>query len=72
MKNLAFLLILFSCVSVAQIVTGDSLMAVGDYSAAIKAYGDSPETADRYFKLARVETVLGDNNAAIFCVGLVF
>jgi tetratricopeptide (TPR) repeat protein len=55
--------ILFS-LGQAQELVGDSLMAVGRYDRALMAYKNTPETAQREFKMARAATSMGNLNDA--------
>ncbi len=53
-----FLFIMISAHS--QVQMGDSLMAMGDFSGAIRAYENSTKTANRFFKIARANNAMGD------------
>ena len=66
MKYLPFsLAFLFSLALSGQEVLGDSLMALGNYDKALKAYRLLPEMADKHFKMARAATAMGNVPMAV-------
>jgi tetratricopeptide (TPR) repeat protein len=61
---LAFI-ILFSYMVSGQETKGDSLMSLGDYQNALKSYKNVDDAQLPHFKIARTQSQLGNNQAAI-------
>jgi tetratricopeptide (TPR) repeat protein len=62
---LAILTFIFTLTLAAQEKQGDSLMALGNYDKALKAYRLLPEMADKHFKMARAATAMGNIPMAV-------